>query len=381
MRSPAPQTSLILTLLLAAPLAHAQQWQGEWGAFTDTSAANGQRLTISACTPDACTFSLNVRDSSGSCGTASPATFKILSSTEAAASLPGETNSQSCNLHFHRTASSIVLTAAGQACASYYCSSSVVTFAHSYPLRSTTLFTGLHSDACFSTSSPAISATCNDPALAKLEQQWQDLYADFPLIPSPNPDDNGYTHATTIDAALLQHCDSAPNPATCLHDRFTQDIALMTAKQQAFVAAYTDRGDPATAHALALKIAGRYRHTFANEDVQGDHFRSTETLTITPVGPASIHFDAHLEFYNGHTCDLSGGALFRKNGSFVYDDNSPDRSPTDPVCHLGIHPTPYGVEFNDYTGGCKIISCGERGGWTSAAFTFNQRLPTKPPTK
>ena len=105
------------------------------------------------------------------------------------------------------------------------------------------------------------------------------------------------------------------------------------------------------------------------------------TLTITPVGRASIHFDAHLEFYNGHTCDLSGGALYRKNGSFVYDDKPSTSNSTDPVCHLGIKPTATGVTFEDYTGGCKMTSCGERGGWNGASFTFAERVPTKPPVK
>jgi hypothetical protein len=376
-------TLAVLSLLITPTLAYAQQspWQGEWGAFADTSAYNGQRLTISACSSDSCTFALNVAKGNAHCGTASPVTFKILTATDAAANLPGETNAQSCKLDFHRANNSITITAAGGACTSYYCTSSAATFAHTYPRRSANLFTGPHSDACLSAPPPAIAATCDDPALAKLEQDWEDLYADFPLTTDPSKDENGYSYANTIDAALLTHCDTAPDPAACLHDRFTEDIALMTAKQQAYVAGYTDRGDPVTAHALALKITGRYRHSFANGDVQGEHFRSTETLTVTPVGQASIHFDAHREFYNGHTCDLSGGALFRKNGSFVYDDSSTDVGPNDPVCHLGIHPTPNGVEFNDYTGGCKMISCGERGGWNGAGFTFNERVAPKPPSK
>jgi hypothetical protein len=373
----------IALVALATTLTQAQQspWQGEWGAFTDTFAYNGQRLTISSCSADTCTFALNASAGNAHCGTASPVTFKILSLTDATANLPGETTAQSCKLDFHRAADSITITATGGACTSYYCTNSAATFAHTYPQRSAHLFTGPHSNACLSAPPPAIAATCNDPALAKLEQDWQDLYADFPLTPDPNKDENGYAYAETIDATIITLCNTAPNPATCLHNHLTEDIALMTAKQQAFVAGYTERGDPATAHALALKIAGRYRHSFANSDVQGENFRSTDTLTVTPVGQASIHFDVHLEYYNGHTCDLSGGALFRKNGSFVYDDDPTNAAPNDPVCHLGIHPTPNGVEFNDYTGGCKMVACGERGGWNGAGFTFNERVAPKPASK
>ena len=372
---------LILALLLTTSLAHAQQspWQGEWGAFTDPAATTGQRLTISDCSATTCTFAVSVRIPGGNCGTATKATFTITSPSEATASLPGESATQVCRLQLHRDPKSITILATGKTCTSYYCTSPTITLSHTYPQRSTTLYTGPHADACLSNASPSTVATCTNPSLAKLEQQWQDLYADFPLTPNPNKNENGYTHAVAVDATILKHCDTAPNPTQCLHDRFTADIALMTAKQTDHTAGYTDRGDPATASALAQKIAGKYRHSFANADVQGDHYRSTDTLTITPVGSASIHFDVLLNFYNGHTCSLSGGALYRKNGSFVSDADPKNHLDNEPVCHLGIKPTAKGVEFEDYTGGCKMIACGERGGWNGAAFTFAERLPAKPP--
>jgi len=377
------QTLTLALLLLTTTLAHAQQspWQGEWGAFTDPSATTGQRLTISDCSATTCTFSVSVRVPGGNCGTASKATFTIASPTEATANLPGESASQTCKLQLHRDPKSITITAAGKTCTSYYCTSPTITLAHTYAQHSTTLYTGPHADACLSNASPATVATCTDPALAKLEQQWQDLYADFPLTPNPNKNENGYSHAIAVDATILKHCDPAPNPSKCLHDRFTEDISLMTTKQGDHTAGYTERGDPAIAFALAQKIAGEYHHSFANGDVQGDHYRSTDTLTITPVGQASIHFDAQFNFYNGHECSLSGGALYRKNGSFVYDDDPKNAIEGQPVCHLGIKPTATGVTFEDYTGGCKMISCGARGGWNGASFTFAERVAAKPPSK
>jgi hypothetical protein len=374
---------LTLALILLAPtLAHAQQspWQGEWGAFTDTAATNGQRLTISDCTANTCTFSVSVRVPGGNCGTASKATFTIASPTEATANLPGESATQSCKLQLHRDPTSITLTATGNTCTSYYCTSPAVTFAHTYAQRSSTPYTGWYSDQCFTNNAPARMATCTDPALAELEKQWLFLYSDFPLTPVPK-DSSTFTAAEHADTTILTTCNTAPNPATCLHDRFTTGLALMNAKKNDFAAGYTERGDSATAATLAAKLAGRYRHSFANGDVQGDHFRSTDTLTITPVGRASIHFDAHLEFYNGHTCDLSGGALYRKDGSFVYDDAPSNVIPDAPACHLLITPTPTGITFQDPAGGCKNVSCGERGGWDGASFTFAERVPAKPPAK
>jgi hypothetical protein len=221
-------------------------------------------------------------------------------------------------------------------------------------------------------------ATCTDQALADLEKQWLFLYSDFPLTPVAK-NTSTFSIGEQIDATIITQCDTAPDPAQCLHDRFTADIAQMNAKKTSEIAGYTERGDPATAATLAAKLAGSYRHSFANGDVQGDHYRSTDTLTLTPVGSASIHFDAHLNFYNGHECSLSGGALYRKNGSFVYDDKPANPDPSDPVCHLGIKPTATGITFKDYTGGCKMISCGERGGCNGASFTFAERVPGSKP--
>jgi hypothetical protein len=145
----------------------------------------------------------------------------------------------------------------------------------------------------------------------------------------------------------------------------------------AFIAGYTDRGDPDLATKVAARIAGRYRHSFESGDVQGDSYRATDTLTLTPISRNSIHFNVHLNFYNGHTCSLSGGALFRKDGSFVFDDVPADAD-SDSVCHLAIVPTTNGVELHDLTGsGCKNISCGERGGYNGAGFSLSDRVSAK----
>ena len=140
-----------------------------------------------------------------------------------------------------------------------------------------------------------------------------------------------------------------------------------------------DRGDPAEGGRLAHKIAGRYRYTSDNGDVSGRHYRTPDTLAITAVGPASIHFDASLNFFNGHTCGLSGGALYRKDGSFVFDDEASNQLPNEPLCRLAIVPTAKGVNFKDLTGGCKAMYCGERGSWNGEGFTFAQRVHTTPP--
>jgi hypothetical protein len=176
-----------------------------------------------------------------------------------------------------------------------------------------------------------------------------------------------------MDAGILHSCDSDTDPARCLTERYTSEIAAMQTKKAAYLDGTVQRGNPAEGGRLAAKIAGRYSHQFPNGDVQGDTYTSTDTLTIRPTGAASIHFDVELNFYNGHTCSLSGGALYRKDGSFVFDD-SPANTPSNaPSCRLAIIPTNNGVKFNDITGACKNY-CGARGGWNGEGFTFKERV-------
>lgn len=370
--------SILILFLVAATLCQAQQpspWQGEWGHFNDLFPGSGARLTVSSCTEQSCKFFLTVAQSS-MVACSSPedtATLTLLSSTDATVTIPGEDKTKSCTLHLQRTPTppSITVVSSGNDCA-YYCTSNA-TFNSTLPLRSTTLFNTQHLDACFSHASPATLATCNDPTLGALEQTWSALYADFPLQGHPSEDENGYTYAQTVDASILKQCDTASSPADCLRTRFTSDIAAMQAKKTATEDASTERGDPATGGALAKNIAGRYRHIFANGDVQGDHYRSTNTLTITPVGKSSISFDAELNFFNGHTCSLSGGALYRKDGSFVFDDEPSNALPPEPACRLAIIPSSDGVSFKDLNGSCKNY-CGMRGSWDGEAFSFNDRV-------
>lgn len=347
-------------------------WQGEWG---DDSPSAG-RLTISSCNGPACTFHL----SHGGCGTARDADLVLSTPTEASADLPGQNATFACHLHFNRhpsaTSVTIDIKQSGNGCA-YYCISGATGFDTTVTQRSHVAFAGSHSEECLQNTGPARRSTCLDASLAALEATWEELYPQFPLLPVPNGA-NGYQQVTQLDASIVAQCNVAANPAECLRTRLTSDITAMNVKKAAFIAGYTDRGDPAEGGRLARTIAGRYRHTFENGDVQGHTYRSTDTLTISPVGKASISFDADLNFYNGHSCSIGGGALYRRDGSFVFDDDPANTAPDDSVCHLAIVPTAKGVTLKDLTGSCKMAHCGARGSLDGAEFTFRERIAPKP---
>ena len=364
---------LILAFLTTACYAQqvASPWQGEWG---DDSPSAG-RLTISECTGQACTFKL----SHGGCNASRNPSLQLLSATEATADLPGEDASHSCHLQLRRDTAkpTIDVKQSGNGCA-YYCIPGGTGFDTQLTQRSPVVYFGSHSDECMQGAGPARRSTCLDASLATLEEKWDSLFDEFPLVPVTK-DSNQYQQSIQLDAAIMAQCNSASDPAQCVRTRLTNDIALMKARQAAFTAGYTERGDPAEGGRLARSIAGRYRHTFANGDVQGHSYRSTDTLTITPVGKASISFDAELSFFNGHSCSIGGGALYRKDGSFVFDDDPADAVPGDDVCHLAIVPTPKGVTFKDLNGSCKMAHCGARGSLDGAEFTFRERIAPKAP--
>jgi hypothetical protein len=81
-----------------------------------------------------------------------------------------------------------------------------------------------------------------------------------------------------------------------------------------------------------------------------------------------------LNFYNGHECSLSGGALYRKDRSFVFDDSPRNALSDTQTCRLAIILSDDGVKFRDITGGCKVNYCGVRGGWNGEGFMFKERI-------
>lgn len=370
---------LLAVLLIAVPcIAHAQQssWQGEWGTFTDVQEQIGRRISIHDCTAMTCSFSIESGSGTGRESTAEDATFTLRSPTQASVQLYGGDGAPTCDLQLtlqDGTRPAIVIEATGSSCLRYYGIGHDVTMSGTYPLRSRANYIGTHRDECFSDRSPATLAICMHLELSDLEQSWKDLSDEYPLAPLQKDDQQLYAKIEARDATYIKTCDTASNPEACLQQHYSSDVAAMQAMKGVYMDGTTERGDPAVGHALALKIAGTYIHRFKDGDVEGDTYTAVDKLTIRPVGAASIHFDTDLNFFNGHTCSLDGGALYRKDGTFVFDDEAKNALEGEPVCRLAIKVTDKGVEFQDITGGCKLY-CGARGGWNGEGFTFKQRV-------
>lgn len=364
---------------LLAVGAHAQEaapWQGEWGAFTGTHAEVGRRLSIQDCSGNVCKYYLEARSAAGHADAPSDSKLTLQANGTASASLPNGDRKAFCTLQFKRnggTRPDIEVVASGATCTSYYATSPTVSFSGTYPLHSSTPYGGMHADECFLGQSPALLATCTHPELDTLERQWEALAKEYPLHAPPASQPGGGTDAMQVDRQLLHDCDTEGDPQACLTKRYSGEITQMQAKKTAYLAGTEERGDPAVGGPLARRIAGLYRHSSKNGDVQGDSYITTDKLTITVVGTASIRFKANLYFFNGHSCSLDGGALYRRDGSFVFDDKPANAFvPDTPACRLAIVPDATGVKFKEITGGCKSY-CGARGTWNNKGFTFSDR--------
>jgi hypothetical protein len=117
------------------------------------------------------------------------------------------------------------------------------------------------------------------------------------------------------------------------------------------------------------KLAGLYRYTFQNGLVNGKKYRSENKLELLPLGATSAYFHTHLEWANGHSCDLAGVAGAAPDGSLEYRKPSLEGQ----TCLFRIRVTKDGLMFEDEGGACRMISCGARGMLDGVEFKFRQR--------
>ena len=110
-------------------------------------------------------------------------------------------------------------------------------------------------------------------------------------------------------------------------------------------------------------IGGVYKQRFKNGDVQGDTFTSENVLEIVRLSPTTAYFKTHLEFYNGHRCDIAGVTDVVGDG-LVYVDRSDDATIVPGKrCILTLRVSATKIAFADPDLSCKAIYCGARGGF------------------
>lgn len=118
---------------------------------------------------------------------------------------------------------------------------------------------------------------------------------------------------------------------------------------------------------LMHEIDGVYKHRFKNTMAvarQADQtYESEDIVEVLPYDDKHLYLRAHLEFANGHTCDIAGMAGY-EHGAFVYHDPTPPQ-PRERACALRLHVTDKKLvltdrETPDAEATCRAY-CGARG--------------------
>jgi hypothetical protein len=123
------------------------------------------------------------------------------------------------------------------------------------------------------------------------------------------------------------------------------------------------------AQQLPASLAGVYRHDFANGLADGTKYRSENVLTILPRSATEAYFHAHLEFFNGHLCEIDGIADWHGD-TLVY--HGPD-SVTGAACVLRLQVADGLIRLADPKGGCRADTCGARGQYDGVTFALSSR--------
>jgi hypothetical protein len=118
---------------------------------------------------------------------------------------------------------------------------------------------------------------------------------------------------------------------------------------------------------LIDQMQGVYKHRFANAAIAGpgkpdESYQSEDIVEIVRYDDERIYFRAELQFYNGHTCSISGIAQYDQ-GHFVYREKQA-LLPGEPPCSMSISTNAGQLSLTDRINGsasCHPGHCGARG--------------------
>jgi len=129
-----------------------------------------------------------------------------------------------------------------------------------------------------------------------------------------------------------------------------------------------------TAAPIAIDgVIGVYKYRFDNGLADGTAYKSENVLEIVEVSTRQAYVRAHLEFFNGHICDISGAAQL-ENGALVY---RPHENLGHDKCELTLQRKGDKIVFGDKNFACKTMYCGARGSFNGESFSLSSRRPIR----
>ena len=117
------------------------------------------------------------------------------------------------------------------------------------------------------------------------------------------------------------------------------------------------------------RVAGVYREPFMNHMADGEPYRSVDVLRIERRGPSQAYVDVHLEFRNGHTCDIGDVAHYEAG---VFSMTVDPRTRPGETCAFTLTVLPEVLKTGAKGEGCFSF-CGMRGTLDGAEFKRGSR--------
>jgi len=126
---------------------------------------------------------------------------------------------------------------------------------------------------------------------------------------------------------------------------------------------------PHSAKALMDKLAGVYKYQFENGFIDGTKYTSENIFEFVPVSEDAAYVKVALKFYNGHSCDMAGIAVYDHADGFLFQDPE-----TQNPCKLTFHFKDEKITASEPESGsdCQKF-CGARGHMSSLEFSLNQK--------
>ena len=116
-------------------------------------------------------------------------------------------------------------------------------------------------------------------------------------------------------------------------------------------------------------LAGVYKKTFQNGNIDGGKYQSEDILEIVKISPTTAYVRTHLEFFNGHVCNIWGVAKVEGDGLVYHRETNSQGKP----CLLSMKVQAGKVTLDDKDGACAIGTCGNRGMYNGTAFELKKR--------
>jgi hypothetical protein len=119
------------------------------------------------------------------------------------------------------------------------------------------------------------------------------------------------------------------------------------------------------------RLQGVYRQAFTNHMADGEAYRSVDEIGIRRRGPDSAHVSVHLEFRNGHTCDIAGVTHYDQG---VFSMDAAPAPPAQGPCAFTLTVLPQVLKVGAVGEGC-FAYCGMRGILNGAELKRSTRRP------